>query len=486
MTASLRPLLPSTDLEADVERLRLTDLVAATGGRLADVPVELTEIVRFGTDSRTLLPGDAFWAFRGPRFDAHDFVPTAVASGAVLAVVDEAHAELAVPRLIVRDTLTAWGELAGWRRRQSDALVIGVTGSVGKTTTRELVYAALSEQYQGMRSAANLNNLYGLPQTLLELRQSDEFAVLELGADRVGEIRDLCAIARPEVGLITSIGKAHAKSFGGVEGIIRGKGELLEALPSSGFAVLPGDDPVVRDMARRAACPVIFVGEHQQNHLWPVQVRATAGSLQFRVNGQDYSVPATGRHFLANALLAIAVGREIGMNSGAIARGLARFEPVDGRCRPRQIGLWTVIDDSYNASPTSMAAALNVLRDLDFGRSARRIAVLGDMRELGECGPEEHRNIGRHAAAAGIDALLAYGDSADELARGAREGGLTSGRIAATDDLEILRLLLDCWLEPGAVVLVKGSRAMQMERVVSWLEQLAEDSGHRVVGRQVA
>ncbi len=469
-----------------MERLRLTDLVAATGGRLADVPAGLTEIVRFGTDSRTLQKGDAFWAFQGPRFNAHDFVSTAVAAGAVLAVVDEAHAELPVPRLIVRDTLTAWGQLAGWRRRQSDALVIGVTGSVGKTTTRELVYAALSERHQGLRSAANLNNLYGLPQTLLELRQTDEFAVLELGADRVGEIRELCTIARPEVGLITAIGKAHAKSFGGVEGIVRGKGELLDALPPGGFAVLPGDDPVVRDMARRAACPVIFVGEHQQNHLWPVQVRATPAALQFRVNGQDYSVPATGRHFLVNALLAIAVAREIGMDSAAIARGLARFEPVDGRCRPRRIGLWTVIDDSYNASPTSVSAALDVLRDLDFGRSARRIAVLGDMRELGDTGPEEHRKIGRQAAEAGIDALLAYGDSADELARGAREGGLTSGRIAATSDPEILRLLLECWLEPGAVVLVKGSRAMQMERVVRWLEQQAENFGETMIPRQVA
>lgn len=468
-----------------MERLRLTDLVAATGGRLVDVPGGLTEIVRFGTDSRTVQAGDAFWAFRGPRFDAHDFVPAAVAAGAVLAVVDETHADLPVPRLIVRDTLTAWGQLAGWRRRQSDALVIGVTGSVGKTTTRELVYAALSEQHQGLRSAANLNNLYGLPQTLLELRQSDEFAVLELGADRVGEIRELCAIARPEVGLITSIGKAHVKSFGGVEGIIRGKGELLEALPPGGFAVLPGDDPVVRDMARRAACPVIFVGEHPQNHLWPVQVRAIPTALQFRVNGQDYSIPATGRHFLVNALLAIAVG-EIGMDSATIARGLARFEPVDGRCRPRRIGLWTVIDDSYNASPTSVSAALDVLRDLDFGRKARRIAVIGDMRELGDSGPEEHRQIGRQAAAAGIDALLAYGDYADDLAQGAREGGLTSGRIAATADPEILRLLLDCWLEPEAVVLVKGSRAMAMERVVRWLEQRAENDGVATIPRQVA
>lgn len=469
-----------------MERLLLTDLVAATGGRLADVPACLTEIVRIGTDSRRVQPGELFWAFRGERFDAHDFVTAAVAAGAVLAVVDEAHAELPVPRLIVPDTLTAWGKLATWRRQQSDALVIGVTGSVGKTTTRELVYAALSEQYQGLRSAANLNNQYGLPQTLLELRRTDEFAVLELGADRVGDIRDLCAIARPEVGLITSIGKAHAKSFGGVEGIIRGKGELLEALPASGFAVLPGDDPVLRDMARRAACPVIFVGEHQQNHLWPVQVRATPEGLCFRLNGQDFTVPVTGRHFLVNALLAIAVAREIGMDAAAIARGLSRFQPVDGRCRPRRIGAWTVIDDTYNASPTAMSAALHVLCDLDFGRAGRRIAVLGDMRELGELGPTEHQAIGRQAAQAGVDALLAYGDYADDVARGARAGGLTPGRIAATADLDILRLLLDCWLEPGAVVLVKGSRALQMERIVTWLEQQAADGGTSITRRQVA
>lgn len=457
-----------------MERLRLADLAAASGGRLEGVPAGMIDVSRIVTDSRIVQPGDVFWAFHGARHDAHEFVPAALTAGAALVVVDQAHADLPVPRLVVPDTLTAWGRLAAWKRQQSDALVIAVTGSVGKTTTRELVYAALSERHPGLRSPANFNNQYGLPQTLLELRAADEFAVLEMGADREGEIRELCAIARPEVGLITAIGKAHVKSFGSVEGIIRAKGELLEALPDNGFAVLPGDDPVLRQMARRAPCPVIFVGEHPQNHLWPVQVRATPAALMFRVNGQDYTVPVTGRHFLVNALLAIAVAREIGMDSASIARGLTRFRPVAGRCCHRQVGPCTVIDDSYNASPTAVSAALHVLSDIEFAGGGRRIAVLGDMRELGELGPAEHRAIGRQAAGAGIDALLAYGEYADDLARGARDGGLSAGRVAVAADLDVLRLLLECWLEPGAVVLVKGSRVMQMEHVVRWIEEYAQ------------
>lgn len=469
-----------------MERLTLDDLATATGGRLEGVSASLSGIARITTDSRQVRPGDAFWALQGERFDAHDFVMDAIAAGADLAIVDEAHADLAAPRLIVPSTLQAYARLAAWIRNQSDALVIGVTGSAGKTTTREMVYATLSEQYTGLRSAKNHNNQFGLPQTLFELRRTDEFAVVELGASRGGEIRDLCQTARPEVGLITSIGKAHCHTFGGIEGIIEAKGELLEALPATGFAVLPGDDPIVRAMAQRAACPVIFVGEHQQNHLWPVQVRAGADALRFRLNGQDYAVPVIGRHFLTSALIAIAVAREIGMDSAAIARGLARFEQVDGRCQPRQIGPWTVIDDTYNASPSAMSAALTLLRDVDFGGTGRRIAVVGDMLELGEIAAEEHESLGRQAAKAGVDALLIYGQHADDVARGARAGGLTSGRIAATQDPEILRMLLDCWLEPGDTVLVKGSRSMRMERVVSWMEESAMEAAGTATQRQCA
>lgn len=456
-----------------MDPLRLDELATAAGGQLLAADPQAV-CPRISTDSRDIRPGDVFWALRGERFDGHGFAHEAMQRGAQIVVCQSDRAgTITVPRLIVDDTLLALGRLAHWYRLRQEALVIGVTGSVGKTTTKDLIHAALGRQFHGVRSPGNFNNAVGLPKSLLAIERQHEFAVLEMGASHVGEIRTLAGVACPEIGAITSIGKSHLTTFGSLEGVLQAKGELLEALPPGGFAVLPGDDPIVRRLAARAACRVLFVGEHAHNNVRAGSVATGGRELSFVVDGDRYAVPDAGRHLLTNALISVAIAREIGVPTEAIAAGLRDFIPANGRCRAATCGPWTVIDDTYNASPASVAAACDVLRTFPAGRDSRRYLVLGDMLELGAISRAEHREAGRRAARSGIDGVLAFGEFAAEVASGAVRDGIRPGRLVATDDLDVLLTVLDCWLEPGDIVLVKGSRAMQMERVVAWLKQAA-------------
>ena len=353
-----------------MERLCLRDLIQATGGRLRDVDSADAPFNRVSIDSRDTRRGDVFWALKGENHDGHDFTAQALENEAILCVISAGRAEsVAGPRLIVDETLTALGQFASWYRSRIDALVIGVTGSVGKTTTRELIYAALSSQFRGIQSHRNFNNLIGLPLSLLALEDQHEFAVLEMGASAIGDIRALCQLAVPEVGVITAIGPAHLRTFGSLAAIIQTKGELLEQLPSTGFAVLPGDDQLLRQIAGRAPCPVIFVGQGDDNQIQATRVEVHPGSLRFRCEGDDFNIPVTGRHSLSNALCAIAIGLEIGVQTHVLAAGLANFKPVPGRCNVLRIGPWTVIDDTYNASPLAVAAGCRLLGSLLFPAS---------------------------------------------------------------------------------------------------------------------
>lgn len=457
-----------------MEQLSLPDLVQATGGKLTGLATHGLTIERISTDSRSLVGGSVFWALRGENHDGHNFISQARQRGASLCVVNASVAHtISGPTLVVDDTNQALMDLARWYRGTLDAMVIGLTGSVGKTTTRDLIHIALASEFEGIRSRKNFNNSVGLPLSLLEADHRHEFIVLEMGASRVGDIAELAMVASPEVGVITAVGPAHLSTFGNLCGVIQGKGELLESLPSTGFAVLPGDDADLRQMADRAPCPVIFVGEGDDNHLRATRVHASYQGLQFRVDGNDFSIPVCGRHHLTNALCAIAIAREIGIRLPSVAQGLACFEPIEGRTRLREIGPWTVIDDTYNASPLSVTAACRMLPDLEVAGIGRRVLVLGDMLELGEFADQEHQRIGEVAAQLKIDLLLACGKHADQVARGAESFGMSPHCIAAGTDQESIKAVLDCWLEPGDVILVKGSRATRMERIVEWLQERA-------------
>ncbi|MEX0726910.1 MAG: UDP-N-acetylmuramoyl-tripeptide--D-alanyl-D-alanine ligase [Planctomycetaceae bacterium] len=451
-----------------MDRLDGSNLIAAIGGTALCLPVSTYAVSRISIDTRTLQPGDLFWAIRGETFDGHDFVDRAFQQGASACVIRRDRAAVCSgPAILVDDTQTALRDLARWHRRRQDALVIGVTGSFGKTTSREMIYAALAAEYTGMRSARNLNNHIGLPLSLLDIQSHHEFAVLEMGASHIGEIVDLTQIAVPEVGVITGIGPAHLAGFGNLDGIIRSKGELLESLPPTGFAVLPGDDSYVRQMADRAKCPVIFVGAGPDNDLCAEDVAWSPSGLTFRVENTKVQIPVLGRHFLAPALFAVAVGREIGMKLDVLAEGLRTFQPISGRCQPQRIGTWTVIHDAYNANPQSMTAACRLLAE--WPGSNRRLLILGDMLELGAESPRYHEELGQEAARAGIDRLIVCGEFSRDVIRGALAAGMSPHRISSADDWNVTLAILDCWLEPEDVLLIKGSRGMQMERVIDWL-----------------
>ncbi len=460
----------------------LSSLATATRGQLIGCHDANAGIGRVVIDSRMARPGDLFWALRGEHHDGHDFLVEARHRGASAAIVRRdrlAQAQEAwktgsahgpVPQLIVvEDTLTALADFAHWYRSQHEGLIVGVTGSFGKTTTREMIHAVLSAAHPGVRSLKNFNNHIGLPLSLLELDQGHEFAVLEMGASAVGEIAMLAEIARPEVGVITGIGLAHVAGFGSPEQIVLGKGELLEALPATGFAILPGDDPVTRGMADRSSCPVLFVGESEGNHVRATNVRVANQRLTFEVEHVEYEVPVTGRHFLRAALTALAIAREIGLSPPQIAAGFANFQSAPGRCQVHQIGSWTVIDDTYNANPTSMHAACETLRD--WHGANKRLLITGDMLELGPHAEQAHFGLGLAAAEARVDGLLVIGEQSEHVVRGALAGGLRPSRLAQCDHLEILLTVLDCVLEQGDVLLVKGSRSMRMERVIEWLRK---------------
>lgn len=471
-----------------MERVSLDALLAATGGRAVGAARRDIGFDRVEIDSRTLRRGSLFWALRGERHNGHDFVADAFRKGAAACVVERIDRRGAGgPLIVVDSTLRALWDFACWHRSRLDALVVGVTGSVGKTTTREMIHATLRAGHTGTRSPHNFNNHVGVPLSLLDISAEHEFAVVELGASQVGEIRDLAGVAAPEVGVVTPIGAAHLESFGNEERILKAKGELIESLPKSGFAVLHGDCPNASRLKERAACPVLLVGEGRENQLRATHIETKINEISFRVDGHRYAVHATGRHHVGSALCAIAVAREVGIDEEQIAEGLRRFRPVAGRCRVEQIGPWTVIDDSYNANPSSMQAACELLGCLG---GTRRLMVAADMLELGDRAEECHRLLGRRAAAAEVDHLLVQGINAEHVIRGAREAGMPQHRLAQFATLETMLAILDCWLAPGDVVLVKGSRAMQMERVVEWMRRVGcntyKENTNRDPSRQCA
>ncbi|MCC7422916.1 MAG: UDP-N-acetylmuramoyl-tripeptide--D-alanyl-D-alanine ligase [Planctomycetaceae bacterium] len=446
----------------------LAQLVSAVDGQAVGVD-SLRTVRRVEIDSRRIESGDVFWAVRGERLDGHDYVADAMKNGAAVCVVSSERAErISGPKIVVRDTLTALADFAHWYRNQQSATVIGVTGSVGKTTTRRMIHTVLGASLPGVESPENFNNHFGLPLSLLGIEKGDRYAVMELGASHVGEIRDLAAIARPHIGVVTAVELAHVSTFGSLDHITIAKGELPEALPADGLAVLAGDDARVRGMSARTRARVVCVGEGPENQIRPTWVKSIPGRLSFRLDGRDYSLAGTGRHVLVSALAAVAVAREFGVPAADVARGFEAYRPMPGRGVIRRFGAVTVIDDTYNANPGSMRAAIHILRD--WAGPGRCIFVAGDMLELGTYSAGCHRQLGEEAVACGIHGIIALGHFAGDVVEGARLSGHRDGQLRACTTLADVTATLEDWLQPGDVVLVKGSRGMRMERVVEWLE----------------
>lgn len=463
--------------------IRLDDLLAATGARLLG-PTSVTSFVTAAVDSRNVVPGCLFVALRGERTDGHRFAADAVHAGANILMVEHpvelpAGAEVAV--LQVADPLLALQEMAAWWRARSSVRVVGVTGSTGKTIAKEMVADVLSRTLRVLRNVGNLNSETGLPMTLLRLEPSHEVSVLEMSMYTEGEIALLAEIARPEVGVVLAVHATHLERAGSLDAIGRAKAELPAALPADGLAVLNADDPRVAAMRSVTAAPVRTFG------LGPgADVRATdiesegVGGTTFTLDapwGRRRLHSATlGRHLVPHALAAAAVADHFGVPLHEVEAALAAGSRADHRMAVAEATAGaTVIDDTYNASPVSVAAALDFLGESPLASGRARYAVLGDMLELG---PEEerlHREVG--ARAAGVaDALVAVGERGRWIAEGARAAGLR--RVTTVQDADEAVLAVERDLAPGVgdLLLIKGSRGIELDRLVAALTGQA--SGH--------
>lgn len=455
-------------------RFTSDELAAATGGRWIGTPPAAIEGVSI--DTRTLGPGALFVALRGERFDAHEFLGEAAAKGAAAALVAEARAADAspLPRLAVPDPLAALGAIARHHRRRFRIPVVAVTGSNGKTTTREMIAAILATRGPVLRTEGNLNNEVGVPLTLLRLEASHEAAVIELGMSHPGEIARLAAIALPQVGVVTLAAPAHLEGLGTVDAVADAKGELYLGLPEGGVAIANADDARVLRRAQASGRRMLTfsgsAGRRGDVVVLGIGAQGVDG-LHFVLGIGNREVPVhipalVGAHNAANAAAAAAAAIALGCTDREIARGLAEVRPVGRRLRLERLASGVrLVDDCYNANPASMSAALRTLADLA-AEGGRPVAVLGDMLELGAFEAEAHRALGGEAARAGVRALAAFGPRARLVADAAREGGLEAFH---TEDLDALVRWARETLRPDDVLLVKGSRGMKLERLVEAL-----------------
>ncbi|MBL8811165.1 MAG: UDP-N-acetylmuramoyl-tripeptide--D-alanyl-D-alanine ligase [Planctomycetaceae bacterium] len=437
-----------------------------------------SEVIRGVTiDSRSVQPGDVFFALPGSRTHGVQFTADALAAGAVCVVSDRPAAALSSNGqssriLVVPDVQKALQEFAVWNRRQSSALTIGVTGSVGKTSTRQMIAAVLSSQFNGVQSPRNYNNELGLPLTLCELKPGHEFAVLELGAGKPGDISFLCGLAEPEMAVVSRVALCHLESFGSIDTIRRTKQELVEAIDASGTVFLNADDPHVQLMSHVAKGRVVSFGLSVLADVRADEIHTQDGQTQFTSDGHRFAFEGP-RHLVTCALAAVAVGRTVGLSERQIELGLAQFSPDAGRGLVRLISPWTVIDETYNASPASVLATMESLRSWT-GR--RRILVLGDMLELGESAEALHCDLARALANSGIHHTLFCGKYSEVFASAALKSGLPLNRISAFHDQATLISMLDCVISPGDVICVKGSRSTHMEHIVDALLSKAAES----------
>jgi UDP-N-acetylmuramoyl-tripeptide--D-alanyl-D-alanine ligase len=453
----------------------IEEIARATGGELFGSGEGVVSGV--STDSRRAKGGELFVALEGERYDGHDFIAAAAARGVRVFVIRSGWQESnAVPAgatvVAVKDTLAALGDLAAYHRSCFDLQVVGVTGSNGKTTVKEMLASILALTGPGLKTAGNLNNLVGLPQMLFELNSSHRWAVLEMGMSEPGEIDRLAAMAAPGVGVITNAFPAHLESMGSVEAVAAAKGELFLRLQPGGCAVYNDDDPLISrlsspDGVRRLSFGMggadvsarEIVSQGRQGQTFTLSLPGK--EIRVRLN-------ALGMHNIANALAAAAAATALGVTPGLICKGLEQFTPYAKRFHLEELGGIVLIDDSYNANPASMAAALVTLRDIR--EECRAMAVLGDMLELGNGAAAAHLELGRLAASC-VERLYVMGEMAEMVAQGARQGGLPHGQVIVADSHEEILADLRTSAAAGDFILVKGSRGMAMDSIAEGIRR---------------
>jgi len=452
--------------------------VARMAGGTIEGPVEL-RIERVGTDSRAIGHGELFVAIRGPRYDGHAFVAAAQNGGSVAAMVERG-AEIGapgMPRVVVDDTLIGLQRLAAAYRARLGMRTVAVTGSSGKTSTKDMTGAVLGAAMPVVMTQGNFNNHLGVPLSLLQAGYEHAAGVFELGMNHPGEIAPLARMIRPEVAVVTNVGTAHIEFMGSRAAIAREKGSVLAALPPTGLAIIPAEDEFLEALAGMAGGARVFLTGIEKGDLRAEQVMQRPDGCGFIIRHHGERVPAElpvpGLHMVRNALMAVAVGLHFGLGLEACARALSRTAIAHGRLSRRSLRGAVVLDDSYNANPESVLAALETLAQVP--TRGRRIAVLGQMGELGEESRAGHVRVGEAAARSGLTVLIAVGGDAGWIAEAARaaprSGGGDLSEIHHVPDTAGAAVLLGEFLRPGDLVLVKGSRSMRMEKILEALEE---------------
>ena len=458
-----------------MEPRTLQYLAQACGGQLMNCRKDLS-FDAVVSDSRKMAKGVVFWALAGDKFDGHDFVAAAIEAGAVAAVVAQSKVAALpknLPLVVVADTRLALGQFGARYRQDFSPTVIAVAGSNGKTSAKDTIFTVLNEKMDTVASEASYNNDIGVPQTLLRIESKHQAAVLEMGTNHPGELGPLIEKARPKIGVITSIGREHLEFFGDLAGVAKEEGTLAEMLPVNGLLVINGDSPEVTSIIKRAKCRVVLVGAGAQND-WRVEpISSDESGTRFKLSSPaknwsgEWTVSLLGRHQAFNAALAIVVGKELDAGRAEIQRGLSKCKPAKMRMQLERVGGAVILNDAYNANADSMRAALETLAE--FPAPGRRIAILGDMAELGETASAAHREIGTLAGTLAIDHVIAIGQNAMWTSDSARSAGARN--VSTFSDFNMALAAIQRLVQPGDVILVKASRSSRLERVVDGLRK---------------
>ena len=436
-------------------RLTLKQAAAWCGGTV-EAKYENIEFLGANNDTRKIQPGQLFIVLQGAR-DGHDFIPMAMERGAAAVLCSRKVGDY--PAIIVEDPRKALGMIARQERHRIGMKVVGVTGSVGKSTTKEMIASVLEGTYRTGKTPVNHNNDIGMPMAILSMAEDTQVAVLEMGMNHFREMAYLSCIGEPDIAVIVNIGTMHIEYLGSVEGIRTAKLEILEGMKPQGKLLLNGDDEMLKVLPEEPVQAVTYFGRGENCTVRASDVRQEFGRLMFRVNERlPIELELEGDHFVSDAMAAVAVGLELGVSEEQIRQGLARFHNMEGRQETFEAAGCTIIKDCYNAGPESMIAALNVLGS----RKTRRIAVLGDMLELGDRTPAEHYRLGRIAAEK-ADVVFAYGPNAERVISGALTGGADHEKAKSFGTHSELAAALKRTARPGDVILFKGSRGMHME-----------------------
>lgn len=458
--------------------LKVSEILEATGGRLIKGNPD-TVVNSVSTDTRTIKSGDLFIPLIGDNFNGHDYIGKALEGGAIGYLVKEYIDEDSDCFAIeVNDTLKALQDIAQFHRKKLDIPLIAVTGSCGKTTTKEMIYQVLAKKYNVLKTEGNKNNHIGLPQTLLRLTEKHDIAVAEMGMSGLGEISLLSKIAKPDFAVITNIGLSHIGMLGSIENILKAKAEIFDGLKSNGMAIINGDDRMLQIIKEKKGLRNIFFGLDKENDFTAYNVKSINGertSFGMSIDGREFifELPMPGIYNVYNAMPAIVLGLHFKVEPELIMQALKGFVSEKMRMNINNLSNGIrVINDAYNASPHSMQEALKVMAQIS---GKRKIAILGDMLELGDFAQTEHEQVGKGVAENGIDVLVTLGDMGRFIAKGALQEGMPEQNVKSFYRVEQIKEFLSENLSEGNIILVKGSRGMKMEKVVDYLLEVEQE-----------